>query len=347
MPVQTSVRSTTYGNFLKISSLLVMAKWILSVLTIVVSEIILLLISNILVYKVNMITLIILSIIALCGGVGMIVILLFDKFDNMINSRRERESQMALATSIEQSLQPEEPTNIEVVDQTRESQMALATSTEQSLQPEKSTNKEALDQTREFQTALATNTEQSIQLEKPTHIETLDQTNDNSSSVQVSVIEEPLTARNLVTTISALIELHTKCWLIVQRRFDDFMKYTDTKHPRFEEEANLLFTKLTYDSPLSINLDISLESLADALSAAIDAMPQTHPRIKAIKLEDQGKEANTNLKQLKNVDYAEGIAAKLVDDLSPGLDADIKIALTKGLHPSILQVGDISGLELS
>ncbi len=289
MPVQTSTKSTTYGHSLKISSLLVMAKWILSILTIVVSEIVLLLISNILVYKINMITLIILSIIALCGGVGMIVVLLIDKFDNIISNRREKESQ----------------------------------------------------------TALATNTEQSVQLEKPTSIETLDQTNDNSSSVQLSIIEEPLTARNLVTTISALIELHTKCWLIVQRRFDDFMKYVDTKHPRFEEEANLLFTKLTYDSPLSINLDISLKSLAEALKTAIDAMPQTQPRIKAIKLEDQGKEADTALKQLKNVDCADGIAAKLVDDLSPGLDADTKIALRKGLYPSILQVGDISGLELN
>ncbi len=288
MPVQTSIKSTTYGNSLKISSLLVMAKWILSILTIVVSEIILLLISNILVYKVSMITLIILSIIALCGGVGMIVVLLIDKFDNIISNRREKESQ----------------------------------------------------------TALATNTEQSVQREKPTSIETLDRTNDNSSSVQLSIIEEPLTARNLMTTISALIELHTKCWLIVQRRFDDFMKYADTKHPRFEEEANLLFTKLTYDSPLSINLDISLKSLAEALKTAIDAIPQTQPRIKAIKLEDQGKEADTKLKQLKNVDCADGIAAKLVDDLSPGLDAETKITLTKGLRPGILQVGDISGLEL-
>lgn len=191
--------------------------------------------------------------------------------------------------------------------------------------------------------ALAIDTEQSVQLEKPPRIETLDQTNDDSSSVQLSIIEEPLTARNLVTTISALIELHTKCWLIVQRRFDDFIRYTATKHPRFEEEANLLFTKVTYDSPLSINLDISLNSLAEALSAAIDAMPQTQPRIKAIKLEDQ----DTNLKQLKDVDCVEEIAAKLVDDLSPGLDAETKITLTKGLYPSILQVSDISGLELS
>jgi len=200
---------------------------------------------------------------------------------------------------------------------------------------------------RESQAALATNTEQSIQLEKPTSIETLDQADDNSSSVQLSIIEEPLTARNLVTSISALIELHTKCWLIVQRRFDDFMKYTDTKDPHIEEEANLLFTNLTYDSPLSINLDISLKSLAEALKTAIAAMPQTQPRIKALKLKDQAKEAVTKLKQLKNVDRADEIAARLVDDLSPGLDADTKIALTKGLQPSILQVGEISGLELN
>jgi len=288
MPVQTSMKSTAHGNFSKISCLLVMMKWILSILTIAASEIVLLLISNILVYKVSMITLIILSVIALCGGVGMIVISLFEKFDSIIDNRRERE----------------------------------------------------------VQTALATNTEQSVRLEKPTSIETLDQANDSSSSVQLSIIEEPLTARNLVTTISALIELHTKCWLIVQRRFDDFIKYTDTKQPCFEEEANLLFSKLTYDSPLSINLDISLKSLADALSAAIDAMPQTQPRIKTIKLENQGKEADIKSKQLKDMNYADGIAAKLVDDLSPGLDAETKMTLTKGLQPSILQVGDISGLEL-
>src|SRR5437868_3954100 len=36
----------------------------------------------------------------------------------------------------------------------------------------------------------------------------------NSPTVHIRILEEPLTARNFSLIISALTELHTKCWLI-------------------------------------------------------------------------------------------------------------------------------------
>lgn len=129
--------------------------------------------------------------------------------------------------------------------------------------------------------------------------------------LRIRITEEPLTAHNLTIIISALTELHTKCWLIAKRRFDDLIDYTQTHHIRFVEEANLVITKLSYNSPaemeltqgksgdtksksdLPITVDVKVEAtpqaVMEALGKAIDGVVQTPLRFKAKQLEIQAK----------------------------------------------------------
>jgi hypothetical protein len=43
--------------------------------------------------------------------------------------------------------------------------------------------------------------------------------------------------------LSALTELHTKCWLIAKDHFADLIQYTQTQDTRFPKEANLVITQ--------------------------------------------------------------------------------------------------------
>ena len=71
---------------------------------------------------------------------------------------------------------------------------------------------------------------------------------DNVSTLGVRIIEEPLTAQNFAIIISALTELHTKCWLIVKDRQSDLIEYTQTRNPRFSEEEKRGFLSFRYNS---------------------------------------------------------------------------------------------------
>jgi hypothetical protein len=64
----------------------------------------------------------------------------------------------------------------------------------------------------------------------------------NTSSIRIRILEEPLTAQNLTTIITALDSLYTKCWLIANGRFADLSTYSLTHSARFAEEANLVIT---------------------------------------------------------------------------------------------------------
>lgn len=101
------------------------------------------------------------------------------------------------------------------------------------------------------------------------------------------ITQEPLSARNFTLTLSALTELHTKCWLIQEGRIADLIEYTQTGNPQFEEQAGLIIAKLTYNSPALVDL------LSYVLSASgvvvmvnlIDGVIQAPLRFKAKKNE--------------------------------------------------------------
>jgi Pentapeptide repeats (8 copies) len=95
---------------------------------------------------------------------------------------------------------------------------------------------------------------------------------ESTSILHLRINQEPLTAHNLAIIISTLTQLHTQCWLIATGRFADLVEYTQTRNPRFDEEANLTIAQLIHHSPAEIKFNVSLEGVAIALKTAIDAV---------------------------------------------------------------------------
>ncbi len=98
-------------------------------------------------------------------------------------------------------------------------------------------------------------------------------------------------ADSLLLFYSALTELSTKYWLIAKGQFADLLEYTQTHNGRFAEEANIVVTWITYNSPMNMDwkVDISAPSVAEALVATIDRITQTPKRLKQKQLENQAK----------------------------------------------------------
>ncbi len=124
----------------------------------------------------------------------------------------------------------------------------------------------------------------------------------NPSILHIRILEEPLTAQNFATIISALTELHTKCWLIAKGRFADLIEYTQTRNFHFAEEAHLVITKMTHNSPadikLNINADASVQGLAEALHLGIDAFKLAGHRDRAASLENDARVLEMRLSEL-------------------------------------------------
>jgi transcriptional regulator with XRE-family HTH domain len=111
-------------------------------------------------------------------------------------------------------------------------------------------------------------------------------------TLQIRITQEQLTAQNFTTVISALTELHTKCWLIQQGRFVHTIEYAQTRNVKFAEEANLVITKMAYNSPLAITFaPLDPKNIADALVVAIDGTVQAGQRLVAVKIANQEKGA--------------------------------------------------------
>jgi hypothetical protein len=71
-------------------------------------------------------------------------------------------------------------------------------------------------------------------------------------SLRFRILQQPLTIQNLTLILTALTELHTKAYLIAARRLDDLINYTQTHDRQFEDQANLLITRLSLHSPAEI-----------------------------------------------------------------------------------------------
>ncbi len=200
----------------------------------------------------------------------------------------------------------------------------------------------------------------------------------------IRILEEPLTTVNLVTILSAITDLSTKCWLIAHKRFADLIEYTQTHDTRFVEETQLHITKLTRNSPLdgSFKLDLSISNVAEAIVTALDGVTQVKARLEKAELanrekaqeiehakqkaEQESKEANLDLErkeltnererleilekrldvQKKAIEYALEIASKTITVLHPDADEQTKAMLIQTLLPAILQLQSSKGLEL-
>lgn len=115
-------------------------------------------------------------------------------------------------------------------------------------------------------------------------------TSQTDGTLQIRITQEQLTAQNFTTIISALTELHTTCWLIQQSRFVQAIEYTQTHNMKFVEEANLVITRLAYNSPLAITFaPLDPKNIADALGVAIDNAVQARQRLIALRIANQEK----------------------------------------------------------
>lgn len=189
--------------------------------------------------------------------------------------------------------------------------------------------------------------------------------------ISMRIIQEPLTAQNLSTIISALTELSTKYWLIAKERFADLIEYTQTHNGHFAEEAQVVVTKITYNSPMNMDwkVDLSAPSVAEALVTTIDGITQVHKRLEKMELENQAKlleigqaeqradheqqiakleQEQRRLEveqrrlevlekrlevQKKGIEYALEIAARVVDTLNPNANSATRSMEIQALLP--------------
>lgn len=204
-------------------------------------------------------------------------------------------------------------------------------------------------------------------------------------SLHIRILEEPLTAQNLNTIISALTELTTKYWLIAKGRFSDLIEYTQTRNGHFAEEAHIVITKISYNSPFNMDwkIDVSAPSVADALVTTIDGITQRQERLEKAKLENQVKaqeikdaEKKSEMEhqmalleqekqrleleqrrlevlekqlevQKKGIEYALEIAQQVIDTLHPNADPATRAMEIQALLPNIIQLQSGKGLELT
>lgn len=212
-----------------------------------------------------------------------------------------------------------------------------------------------------------------------------EETEDTSSILRIRITEEPLTAHNLSTIISALTELSTKFWLITKDRFGDLIEYTQTHNGRFAEEAHIVVTKISYNSPMNIGwkVDVSATNVAEALVTVIDGISQVGKKLEKADLDIQAKaqeikqaiqkatqeQQATLLErekqrleielqrlevlekrlevQKKGIEYALDIAGKVVDTLHPGADLVSRAMEIQALLPNLIQLQNGKGLELA
>src|SRR5258708_30430145 len=80
---------------------------------------------------------------------------------------------------------------------------------------------------------------------------------ENILILRIHILEEPLTAQTLSTTISAITDLHARCFFIQQNRLADLMDYAQSRDPRYLKEVNLRIGILSHNSPAIIDFLIS------------------------------------------------------------------------------------------
>jgi uncharacterized protein YjbI with pentapeptide repeats len=203
-------------------------------------------------------------------------------------------------------------------------------------------------------------------------------TAESISELRIRITEEPLTAHNLATITSTLTQLHMQCWLIASNRFTDLIEYTQTCNLSFEEEANLTIAQMTHHAPAEITFNVNLESVANALKIAIDAVTGMWERKRELELKNTALEeeiwqekqkVETTLdseriaeqkalvelydmqaeQRRKPFDLLEDVAkkaSKIVEALRPDADATVKAMAANTLIKSLSQLAKSKGLEL-
>ncbi|HEX2910413.1 MAG TPA: pentapeptide repeat-containing protein [Chloroflexia bacterium] len=140
------------------------------------------------------------------------------------------------------------------------------------------------------------------------------------STIQVRIVEEPLTSQQLTRIISVLTELHSKCWLISQGRFVAVMDYVQTGNSELVREARLVISRLQYDRVAEIDLKVypGIKEIIGALETAITSITQTPFALKEASLNEQANRLEKELKRLgMQLVYTENSAPFTPDSFYP------------------------------
>ena len=204
-------------------------------------------------------------------------------------------------------------------------------------------------------------------------------------TIPFRITEEPLTSYNLALALTALTELYTKYWLIAKGRYADLIEYTQTHDARFAKEAGATIAYARYNSPFNfgIQVDKLVPSVADATMTVVNGLTQRKANLEKLELENQAaaqkiKEDEQNAEQgqqmsaielekqrlaieedrlalvehrldiqKKGFEDALELASKTVDILRPNADPDARAMMIQSVLPSILQLQNVTGLELA
>lgn len=201
--------------------------------------------------------------------------------------------------------------------------------------------------------------------------------------LRLEIAQDPLPAFTLAAILSAFTELHTKCWLIQKGRFADLMDYTQTHQPRLAQEANLVITKLSYNSPAEIIAAVASFIVGGALVKGIDGILQTRLRYQRTQLELESKQrelkrqkaevvSDDKERQLQLREHEIAVerqqleldkahfqweqerltiitetATIMVQTLQPEADPQTKAMAARALVPQLLAFGQVQGLEIT
>ena len=195
---------------------------------------------------------------------------------------------------------------------------------------------------------------------------------------------DPLLPTHLLSLLSSVTEIATKCWLIAQGRFADLIQYAQTHDGWFVEESQLRIVRMSYNSPFdaSFKIDLSASNVAEGIVTALDGITQVKQKLRKAELENEARaqeiaEAKQKAEreeqsalielerqalavererldllekqldlQKKAIEYALEIAAQTVTVLRPDANEQVKAMLIQALLPTLLQAGNVKGLEL-
>jgi len=162
------------------------------------------------------------------------------------------------------------------------------------------------------------------------------------SNLHIRIEEEPLTASHLSETLNTFISLYAKMWLLQQGRFDDFLRYTESKDRQLEEEAHLLIAELKYNSPADIkfNIDISPKSFVEALQMLIDLIVLRKQRQRA-------EELKLARERMSVLDQSLETAKHIVETIAPGLDEHQKGIAIQSVLSDLHKLAQDPTLEIS
>ena len=108
--------------------------------------------------------------------------------------------------------------------------------------------------------------------------------------MRIRVDADPITVTDLSALLSALADLHARCWLLEAGRFDDLADYAAGRRPQLLREANLTIRRMGMNSPLNFDINLNPKTLAESIAVGIDSMSHAGARKRVAELEVEERE---------------------------------------------------------